>query len=154
MSNKLSLKQKQIIINLIHFEVKYNHNIKDEAYGETPAYKDLDRWLSEILNLDFRNDIYSNPTVTEINKVQSVKEKVSKDLGNWFIGDSLRDLVFTACYHNRNSPEDIKEVEKKVTEAWLLFKSLTPKIEEEKEDFEDTGLVLNGEKLYRKVVEK
>jgi hypothetical protein len=161
---ELTMEDKKLIITTTHWTSEYNFKLGEKfnlEYGDTGSYKMIDVWLSQILNLDFRKDIYNNSEIFEINKIDRVKDnfKVMFNRG-WFIGDSMHDVIFALCYHNVQDEAKIEEAEKEIKFMLEYFVELTPKFSEtqeavethsEKELFVDAGVTLNGEKLYRKV---
>lgn len=147
---KLSLKQKQVIIGTNHYIGQFNRLIKEETYGDSASYRILDMWLSEILDLDFKSDIYNNQSVFALSKIDSVKEKLKeKTGGSWFIGDALKDRIYTSCHENAQSEEKIKEMEEHVRSMWAYFKSLNPDVFDVRE-YIPSGVFLNGTELYMK----
>jgi hypothetical protein len=149
---KLTLEQKQIIVELNHYIGRFNSKIQAEIFGDDAAFKILDLWISETLDLDYRNDIYNNKAVLELNRIDSVKDKFKEKFNlGWFVGDALKDVVYSACHHKTSTQTEIYNVDEKLKEVWEYFKSLTPTIKAEEELYVPAGVVMNGEELYKKV---
>lgn len=156
MSDLLSMEQKQAILQCVHHEAKYNRLIKEDAYGPTPAYLMLDVWLGQVLGLQFKTEIYNSREITEINSTDRVKAEFCKRYSNWFVGDQLKDILFTSCYYLKSKPEEIEETEKRLVECWEFFQSLVPKISKvsapaEEYEYVPTGVFVGDEVLYKKV---
>jgi hypothetical protein len=148
----LTLEQKQIIVSTNYYVGQFNNHIQEEAYGDTASYKILDRWISEVLDLDYLNDIYNNSAISQLNRVDSIKNAFKDKHGDWFVGDALKSSLYTLCYYNKNTPNEIEQKEQELKEIWAYFQSLLPKLPESKDTYVSTGVMLNGEMLYKKVM--
>lgn len=154
--DKLTLEQKQIIVATNHYLSKFNSKIQEEAYGDTASWKILDRWLSEILDVDYKVDIYNNKHIFELSKLDSVKSAFKQRYpdNGWYIGDALKDSLYTLCHYNMKLPDEIDRKEKELREMWSYFKSILPMYKEApkpEEIYVMAGVTLNGEALYKKV---
>lgn len=96
--------------------------MEDKSYDNSLAWEILDNWLSQILSLDFDRDIYENIEVVKKNIVPSVKDRLSKKHGSWFIGDILKDQLVKLYLENKTSKRDIESVERRILKIWKDFK--------------------------------
>ena len=152
---QLSMEQKQIIVNTLYYAGKYDDKV---FYGETDtashAFNMLDEWLSQVLGVDFKQDIYNSVEVMRFNRIEDVKQTVSK-MGSrsWFIGDNLKDTLARMCWQKNDNEEQILEAEFIVKETWGTFLDLyngSSKIAGSTE-YVESGIVVNGEMLYKKL---
>ncbi len=147
---KLTMHQKKAIISCNYGISLYCKAFDDDdSYGDTESWKMLDVWLSEILNLDFKKDVYEG--AFDLNKKESVKKAFCAKYPHytWFIGDALTDVLYDLCRNNEQNDFEITATEEKILEMWEFFKKLNPE-HFSNESYELVG-ELNGEKLYRKV---
>jgi hypothetical protein len=154
MNGKLTLKEKKIIVNTLHWTSEYNFRIQEDAYGNKEAWEILDEWLSQVLGVDFKKDIYGSVEVMRFNRIEDVKQTVSK-MGSrsWFIGDNLKDILASMCWQKHDSEEQILDAELLVKETWKAFLDLyngSSKIAGSTE-YVESGIVVNGEMLYKRL---
>jgi hypothetical protein len=151
--DKLTMIQKQIIIGTNHYIAQFNRHIEEESYGDTASYKILDRWISEILDVDYRNDIYNNMAVGQFSRIESVKNSFKKKFnGDWFIGDALKDIIYSLVHSGIEDELVIERTEQELRDMWDYFKSLVPELYPPKVGerlYEPTQLTYDGEVLYR-----
>lgn len=133
--NSMTLEQKRIIIGLNHYIGEFHHRILEDAYGDHAAYLLLDKWISEVLGVDYRSDIYNNKEITEINKRDFVKNSFIKKFSQgWFIGDALKSRLYSLSYHNKQDEKSILDTENELKEMWNYFKSLSSELSEDKHE--------------------
>lgn len=152
---QLSMEQKQIIVNVLYYAGKYDDVVVcDETGTPNHPWNMLDEWLSQLLGVDFKKDIYGSIEVMQFNKIEGVKRTVSK-MGSrsWFIGDNLKDILAGMCWQKHDSEEQILEAELLIKETWKTFLNLyngSVKIAGSTE-YVESGIVVNGEMLYKKL---
>lgn len=150
----LSLEQKHIILQTLYWEGQYNQHIYEEAYGDTAAWKALETWISQVLNLDFRNDIYNNEKVAHMSKLTSVKNHMKKvGSHSWFIGDSLKEVLAQAAWKGGGdlTPNSIILLDDYIVLLWSEFQKACDESGKSKWAYVETDVIVNGEKLYRRV---
>jgi hypothetical protein len=148
--NKLTMEQKSVVLKLCHLEFQFEKLMKEERYQNSPAWLVSERWISEVLGVDFRKDIYDNEEVKDKNR--EISRFMLNKFGEWFVGDAL-SMVFVKFYmENHHSERDIVDLENKWKEIWTVFNEKTSKTR--RIIYVDSGVVFNGEKLYREVVQE
>jgi hypothetical protein len=145
--SKLTTEQKKIVLSLLKLEGDYNVFIQEESYGDTPAYKAINKWISETLDCDFETEIYYNKEMTAKNLSSLIKDVFSSKYKSWFIGDVLTNCIYSKT---KNSPtdEDIQQIDESLKEAWGFFKNL---LNSDSYEYEPVDIQMNGEVLYRRV---
>lgn len=150
MTELLTIDQKKAIIACNYGIAQFGRYIDEDAYGDSPSWVILERWLNEILQLDYRTEIYNNPVISELNRLDSVKNAFrAKYNDGWFIGDALKNSLYTLVHNNVQDEKVILAKEGELKEMWIFFQSLLPKPKTHVE-YELVG-ELNGELLYRRV---
>jgi hypothetical protein len=144
---KLTLEQKQIIIGVNHFTTKFNNKIQDESYGDDAAYTALDRWISEIIGVDFRKSVYNDKRVGELNRVDRIKYGMSGKFGAWFIGDGLMNEMYSLVVSGKSEASDIQLTESKIKTMWEYFKDIAGLNQPQYEP----AMIVDGVQLYKKV---
>jgi hypothetical protein len=84
-------------------------------------------WISEILKLDFKKDIYDNSNVESLNKIESVKKEISSKFGHWFIGDAITSIIYRKNDKLITNDKEIYAIEEDITKCWEFFNQVVPK---------------------------
>jgi hypothetical protein len=151
MTSKLTMKQKQAIIAANYGTAQFNRHVHEDAYGDTPSYKILDRWITEVIGVDYRTGVYDNASVIELNRLDNVKRAFCERYSDgWFIGDALKNRLYTLCHHNIQDEQQILAIESELKAMWDFFYSLLPK-PKDKFEYVPTGIFFEKEELFRRV---
>lgn len=147
----LTMEQKKIIILTNYAIGLYCNKINEDDYNNSPAFSILSKWITEIIGVDYRKDVYDNKDIVEINRIDSIKKEISKKYGSWFIGDVLSNSLYQLCFHNVQDEQQILAKEQEIKDTWNYFKSLLPKPKENFQYVPVEGIQFNGLQLYQKI---
>lgn len=110
-SPKIKFKSPELCFIYGYYHMDSNlYNTEERTPFTNVCEEVIDKYIGKVLGIDF-NEFYNDEKITSFNKIEAVKAKVSEEFGNWFIGDTLTDVVYNACFdHYINETNIVKEL--------------------------------------------
>lgn len=157
--NKLTLEDKK---NILKYEIGAYYLCDVDFYQsrtEAPQYRlsPQDYFIGNALEVHFRKDIYDNKDILKINKQDHIKNWLLKNFNTWHLGDALCNIFYRYIKDFQEgfavSEDAIVALEDDLKN---LYHKFLKRAANPNEDFEfvKSGVMFEGEELYKKVEKK